>query len=85
MLRINYAGDLMFAPLMRGLMGGSTASSSSVPSKPRVVRMPTNSDPSVLAAGARARSNLLRGKGRLSTIMTDMTRSITGSGGRLGA
>ena len=84
MLRINYAGDMLFAPLMRGLMGGGQ-SQSAIPAKPRVVRMPTNSDPSVLAAGARARSNLLRSKGRLSTIMTDMTRSITGSGGRLGA
>lgn len=84
--RINFAGDMPFAPLLKSLVGGGNSGQTAIPSKPRVIRMPTNSDPSVLAAGQRARSGLLRNRGRLSTILSDATRgTITGSGGKLGA
>lgn len=83
--RINLAGDLVFAPLMKSMFGGGAPAQTAAPPRPRVVRMPTSSDPSVLAAGTRARQNLQRGRGRLSTILTDMTRgTMTGSGGKLG-
>ena len=67
------------------MFGGGNNAAAATPPRPRVVRMPTNSDPSVLAAGQRARSNMMKRGGRLSTILTDMTRSMTGSGGRLGS
>lgn len=65
-------------------MGGSNQAASNPPT-PRVIRMPTSSDPSVLAAGQRARNNIRGRKGRLSTILSQATRSLTGSGGQLGA
>lgn len=49
-------------------------------------RMPTETDPSVLAAAQRTRSAALMRKGRLSTILTDQTKATTGSSGqKLGA
>lgn len=53
-----------------------------LPEAPKPVRMPTEQDPSVLAAGERQRENAMRRKGRLSTIMTD---TDYGSGTKLGA
>lgn len=57
-----------------------------VPEAPKPTRMPTESDPDVIAAGQRAREMALKRTGRLSTIMTDQTKSVTGSSGiKLGA
>jgi hypothetical protein len=46
---------------------------------PRPVRMPTETDPDMLAAAQRTRRSALRRRGRLSTIMTDQDQ--TGSSG----
>lgn len=53
-----------------------------LPPPPKPVRMPTETDPDVLAAGRRAREGALRRTGRLSTIMTDQTQETTGSSGQ---
>jgi len=54
--------------------------------EPEPVRMPTETDPSIIAAGQRTREAALRRRGRLSTILTDMTQGTIGSSGqRLGA
>lgn len=56
------------------------------PEAPKPTRMPTETDPSVLAAAQRTRSAALMRKGRLSTILTDQTKATTGSSGqKLGA
>lgn len=56
------------------------------PPQPKKVRMPTETDPDVLAAAQRTRANALKRKGRLSTILTDQTSSVVGSSGaKLGA
>lgn len=56
------------------------------PPQPAKVRMPTETDPGVLAAAQRTRANALRRKGRQSTILTDQTLSTVGSSGmKLGA
>jgi hypothetical protein len=48
--------------------------------------MPTETDPSIQAAGMRAREGAMRRAGRLSTILTDQTQETTGSSGqKLGA
>ena len=52
--------------------------------EPRVVRMPTEQDPSVLAAAQRTREAMMKRRGRLSTIMTDNS-DIGSSGSKLGA
>ena len=53
---------------------------------PKPVRIPTITDPSVEAAGRRTRAEALKRKGRLSTILTDRTKQVTGSTGKtLGA
>ncbi len=53
---------------------------------PKPVRMPTETDPNVLAAAQRTREGAMRRMGRQSTIMTDMTKATTGSSGaKLGA
>lgn len=60
-------------------MGGS-----SKPSSPAPARMPVESDPSVLAAAERAKMDMMRRRGRQSTILTDSLSSRTnklGSGG----
>lgn len=57
-----------------------------MPEAPKPIRMPTETDPEILAAGQRTRESMLRRKGRLSTILTDQTKSISGSSGqKLGA
>lgn len=56
------------------------------PQNPRIVRMPTQDDPSVLAAAQRTKQAALSRTGRLSTILTDQTKATTGSSGqKLGA
>lgn len=53
---------------------------------PKPVRLPTEQDPSVLAAAERTREGALRRRGRLSTILSDRTQSLAGSSGsKLGA
>lgn len=55
-------------------------------SNPRTIRMPGQDDPSLQSAAQRTRQNALQRRGRLSTIMTDMTKTATGSSGaKLGA
>jgi hypothetical protein len=51
--------------------------------EPRVVRMPTENDPNILAAAQRTREAAMKRRGRLSTIMTDS--DIGSSGSKLGA
>lgn len=54
--------------------------------KPRVKRMPTESDPSMLAAAQRTRKAAMQRAGRLSTILTDQSAGVMGSSGQsLGA
>ena len=65
---------------MAGLFGGGTQP----PPPPKPVRMPTERDPAVIAAGLRAREQLARSSGRSSTVLTDVLRSVTGSKGKLG-
>ncbi len=56
------------------------------PQTPRTVRMPNQDDPEVLAAAQRTRQAALGRSGRMSTILTDQTKSTTGSSGqKLGA
>lgn len=53
---------------------------------PKPVRMPTETDPDVLAAAQRTRAAALKRRGRLSTILTDQTQGVVGSSGtKLGA
>lgn len=53
---------------------------------PKPVRMPVETDPEVLAAAQRTRSNALQRQGRLSTMLTDATSSVSGGGSqKLGA
>ena len=60
---------------MASLFGKTPA----MPVPPKPTRMPVETDPDILAAGRRTRQAALMRKGRLSTIMTDMTRSTTGA------
>lgn len=54
--------------------------------EPKVIRQPTETDPSVLAASQRTRQAAMRRSGRLSTIMTDQLQGTVGSSGsKLGA
>lgn len=46
--------------------------------QPRVVRMPTETDPAVLAAGQRTRRAALARHGRGSTILTDNLQNTLG-------
>jgi hypothetical protein len=67
-------------------MGGLFAPKAPKVEKPKPVRMPVQTDPEIEAAAARNRDEIMRRRGRLSTIMTDMTKSTTGSSGqKLGA
>ena len=78
---------------MAGLFGGGSSSPSSGGSildgglpKPKVVRMPTETDPSILEASKRARSAALKRTGRFSTILTDhLNQTVGSSGSALGA
>lgn len=51
------------------------------PPLPKPVRMPTESDPSIVEAGLRTRRAALQRSGRLSTILTD---NLGGGGGGYG-
>ena len=65
---------------------GSLFGKPQMPPAPKPVRMPNATDPDVLAAAQRTRAAALQRKGRLSTILTDQTKSVTGSSGlKLGA
>lgn len=55
------------------------------PADPKPVRMPTETDPAVVAAAQRTRAEAMRRKGRMSTILTDGLRSVGSSGQKLGA
>lgn len=56
------------------------------PEAPKPIRMPTQEDPEMLAAAQRTRQAMLARQGRLSTILTDQTKTTTGSSGaKLGA
>jgi hypothetical protein len=69
-------------------MGGlfSKPKTPEAPEKPKPIRMPVETDPAVLAAGERTKAAALQRKGRLSTILTDTARAVTGSSGqKLGA
>ena len=72
---------------MGGLFGGGGGGMAQQPMpKPKVTRMPNETDPEVLAASVRTRDEALRRRGRLSTILTDQTNTAVGSSGRkLGA
>ena len=48
------------------------------PEAPKPVRMPDETDPSLVAAGKRTRDSALRRKGRLSTILTDSLQGTSG-------
>ena len=63
---------------------GNLFGSSKPPPPPPVVRMPVATDPSILAAGERARAEARKRSGRLSTILSDSLQSVTGSSGKLG-
>lgn len=52
------------------------------PKTPRTIRMPTENDPEALAAAQRTRQRAMSRTGRLSTILTDQTKSTTGSSGQ---
>ena len=71
---------------MGGLFGGSTpAVQQAAPLPvPKVTRMPTATDPSILAAAQRTRAAAMRRSGRMSTILTD-DNSMGSSGQSLGA
>lgn len=64
---------------MSGLFGGGKS-----PPPPKVVRMPAARDATLFAARARARQQALRRSGRLSTILSDSLKTVTGSSGKLG-
>ena len=71
---------------MVGMFGGGGGAAAQPMPKPKVTRMPVETDPGVLAAGQRTREEALKRRGRLSTIMTDQTNDAIGSSGRkLGA
>jgi hypothetical protein len=70
---------------MAGLMGGKPKTPAPPP-PPKPVRQPTPADPELQRAGARAQSDAMRRSGRLSTILTDQAKEVTGSSGqKLGA
>ena len=57
-----------------------------MPAPPPVQRLPTATDPEILAAQQRTRAAALGRQGRLATILTDQTRDTVGSSGeKLGA
>lgn len=59
-------------------MGGMSAPK---PQQPKVVRMPNEQDPAVLAAQQRRKEAALQRQGRLSTILTDQNQARAGLGG----
>lgn len=76
---------------MAGLFGGGQSSVAAAPAapaalpRPRVTRMPTETDPSILAAAQRTRRAAMQRQGRLSTILTDSDSMVGSSGQNLGA
>lgn len=69
---------------MGAIFGG--APKVKTPEPPKPVRMPQQEDPEILAAAQRTRAAAMQRSGRLSTILTDQTKTTTGSSGqRLGA
>lgn len=71
---------------MSGLFGSQSISTPATLPTPKPTRMPTETDPDILAAAQRTRKAALARRGRLSTIMTDQTQSVIGSSGKaLGA
>jgi hypothetical protein len=56
---------------------GGLFSTPKPPPPPKPVRMPTETDPSVLAAAERAKLATQQRRGRQSTIMTDSLKSQT--------
>jgi len=67
-------------------MAGMFGKASPPPEAPKPVRMPNITDPSVVKAGERTRQAALTRQGRLSTILTDQTKAVSGSPGqKLGA
>ena len=71
-------------------MGGSTPPMPEPPEPPKVVRAPTEQDPSVLNASKRTRKQALSRSGRRSTLLTRNTQNkttnpIASSGSNLGA
>jgi hypothetical protein len=72
------------ATLFGGSSGG-TAVQQPLPT-PKVTRMPTETDPSVLDASKRSRRAAMARHGRQSTILTDQLQETIGSSGqKLGA
>ena len=69
---------------MGGLFGAPKAPPP--PEAPKPVRMPNITDPAIVKAGERTRQAALMRQGRLSTILTDQTKAVSGSSGqKLGA
>ena len=64
---------------MAGLFGGSSA-----PPPPKPTRLPTQNNATLIAAQRRARAAVRGRRGRLSTVLSDGLRSLTGSIGKLG-
>lgn len=60
---------------MTGLFGGGQIPK--LPT-PKVVRLPTETDPSIVAAGRRTMAEALKRSGRRATMKTDRTRGIAG-------
>ncbi len=56
----------------------------STPPPPKPTRLPVDNNAAMIAARNRARTALRRRTGRLSTVLTDGLRSLTGSIGKLG-
>jgi hypothetical protein len=76
----------MFRPAAQAAAGQPMTPMPKPPEPPRVVRMPTETDPSIVAAQQRTRAAAMRRAGRMSTILTDNTRETVGSSGQsLGA
>ncbi len=75
---------------MAGLFGGGGTGATAAPAAaaplptPRVTRMPTETDPNILAAAQRTRRAAMQRQGRMSTILTDNS-AIGSSGQNLGA
>lgn len=65
-------------------MFGKAAPATPLPElpKPTPVRMPTADDPDLLAAATRRREAMMRRSGRMSTILSDNLREVTGSSGQ---
>ena len=72
----------LFKPKMPAMQAGPTIE---MP-EPSRTRIPRETDPDMMGAASLSRRKAMRRRGRLSTIMTDMTRETVGSSGqRLGS